>query len=317
MKNLYFVSFYFDKRKKSSVNLDNYEGRLDIYLSNCCVALLSAKKNNPSIDLALVTNLTEINKKYVDVLAKEKIAIICCPFDTFVFPDDFKWSAAFYKLCALDFILRTKGDKYSNVMYTDSDVFCQGSFNPIFEETESGKILLYDLCESTTNSLYRKFLKEIDLFELNISFPVHFGGEFFASNMKNTHVFLEKCHELYQKVVDKKLSFDTGDEILISTSANLLPNVKNAGAFIYRFWTDSFRVTTTRYMFNPVTILHCPDQKERGLRRLFNYYAKHDSFPKTKRIHSILKVNKVSLKTKIIRLSSLFIKKYRITNYSE
>lgn len=315
MKNLYFVSFFYDENKQTSVNIEKKEDRLDIYLSNCCTALLSAKINNPDIDVAIVTNLLHIEKKYLDLLNEAKIEVIICPFDSFVFPDSFKWSAAFYKLCALEFICNKFNNVYDNIMYSDSDVFCQLPFFPIWEECSEDKILLFDLCESSSNSLYNKFCDEISF--LNLKYPVHYGGEFYASSTKNAIIFVEECRKFYDILINNNVVFTTGDEIIISSVGNTNPKIKNAGAFVFRFWTDSFRISTTRFLYNPVQILHCPDQKERGLRKLFRYYVHHKRFPKRKRVHSILKLNKDSLKTKIIRFLAIFFDKYKIANYYE
>lgn len=315
MKNLYFVSFYYDEKKQTSVNINKPKERLSVYLSNCCTALLSAKNHNPNVDVALITNLTFIEERYQNILNEAGIKILTCPFDSFLFPDSFKWSAAFYKLCALAFVLKTIGVNYDNIMYTDSDVFCQLPFSSIWNECAEDKILLYDLCESSSNSLYKRFCEEMKFVGLNS--PIHYGGEFYASSVKNAKFFIERCLFFYDLLIRNKTTFASGDELIVSAAGNTISNTKNAGAFVFRFWTDSFRISTTRYLFNPVIVLHCPDQKERGLKKLFEYYLRHGRFPKTKKVHSVLNLSHVSLKTKIIRFLSIFLKKYKIRSYFE
>ena len=99
MKNLFFVPFAFDKNKKTGVNVG--KNSLSIYLKNLCVSLISAKKTTPNIDVALVSNI-EIPTEYEKLLLENDVLIFIEPFDSFVFPDDYLWSLAFYKLCALE-----------------------------------------------------------------------------------------------------------------------------------------------------------------------------------------------------------------------
>lgn len=317
MNNLYFVPFYYDEKKSTSVNLDKIKKRLTTYLMNCCVALLSARVQNPNVDIFLVTNLEKIDYKFSSLLNSYNIKIVCCKYNSFVFPDNFKWSAAFYKLCALKFIIDNYGNLYSNILYTDSDVFCQRSFQTIWEECQKDKILLFDLAESSNNSLYKKFCLEFMSVTGKDNLPIHYGGEFFAANINNARSFLGKLFIFYHTIVEKNIIFDSGDELILSLAADNNLHVKNASPFIFRYWTDSFRIISTRYLFNPLVFLHCPDQKERGFIFLFKFYFKNKKFPKFRKIYSILKLSHSSFKTKIINLSSIFLKKYRISHLDE
>ena len=102
--NLIAVPFAYDEKKNSGINFRNKSGgtwKLNIYLKNACVALVSAKRNNPSSEVALITNIEDIPEEYTQVLRNNNVCIIKVEFDQFVFPNDYKWSLAFYKLCAL------------------------------------------------------------------------------------------------------------------------------------------------------------------------------------------------------------------------
>ena len=315
MKNLYFVPFFFKENVNSGVNFERKSNKKEIYLKNCCVSLISARLLNPQDDVALVTNI-EVGNTYLNLLEKNNIKIFVINYDCFTFPNTFKWSAAFFKLCALKYVVDNFKHTYLNIMYTDSDVFCQQSFGNIWDECSCGKLLLFDLCESKNNSLYRTFCKEVLAVDNGLVGISHFGGEFFASNIENASIFIDKCMSIYTTIIKNNIIFSSGDELILSISGYLL-NAKNAGAYIYRFWTDSFRISTTRYLYNPVVFLHCPDQKERGFCKLFKHVNKYNKFPKNKKVYSILKLNRISLKTFIIRFLSLFIKKYRIKSYNE
>ena len=69
---------------KGGVNVDN-NNRLNIYMKNCCVSLLSAKNYNLNSDIALVTNI-EVPAKYEKILTDNNILIIKAEFTYFKFP---------------------------------------------------------------------------------------------------------------------------------------------------------------------------------------------------------------------------------------
>lgn len=113
---------------KGGVNVDN-NNRLNIYMKNCCVSLLSAKNYNLNSDIALVTNI-EVPAKYEKILTDNNILIIKAEFTYFKFPEDYKWGLAFYKLCALKHVVENYNYEYYS--YLDSDVYIQASFDNIW-----------------------------------------------------------------------------------------------------------------------------------------------------------------------------------------
>lgn len=71
-----------------------------------------------------------------------------------------------------------------------------------------------------------------------------------------------------------------GDEFILSLAAGCLKGlVKNAGAYVGRFWTGTFRLLSTSYAYNPVTVLHVPAEKEYGMLRLFSRYVRRGHLP--------------------------------------
>lgn len=91
--------------------------------------MISAKKETPDIDVALVTN-TQTPTKYEKLLLENDVLIYNEPFDSFVFDNNYLWCLAFYKLCALEKMV-IKYD-YDNYIYTDTDVFVQKSLSKVF-----------------------------------------------------------------------------------------------------------------------------------------------------------------------------------------
>lgn len=115
--------------------------RFDIYMKNSCVALLSAKHYNAESDVALVTNI-DVPDKYKSLLQKNDIIIINVEFDSFCFQDNYKWGLAFYKLCALKYVVENYD--YDFISYLDADVYIQSNFENIWKECTQN-ILLYDI----------------------------------------------------------------------------------------------------------------------------------------------------------------------------
>ena len=281
MKNLFFVPFAFDKNKKTGVNVG--KNSLSIYLKNLCVSLISAKKTTPNIDVALVSNI-EIPTEYEKLLLENDILIFIEPFDSFVFPDDYLWSLAFYKLCALEKMV-AKYD-YDNYIYTDADVFVQKSLDKVFLELEDN-ILLYDINHGLFVKDYEIIIDEFKEFGID-SYITHYGGEFFGASRTNAMMFIRQCKLVFDEMHQKNFSTTKGDEFITSIVAyKMKQHIKNAGAYIYRFWTGSFYLVSTCYKYNEITILHLPAEKQNGMLKLYDYFLKNQAFPSKEKIHKI------------------------------
>lgn len=280
---------------RGGVNIGN-ENRFNVYMKNCCVALLSAKKYNNDSDVALVTN-TNIPNEYEKILAQNQISVIHVDFDTFKFSEDYKWGLAFYKLCALKYIVDNYD--YDYISYVDSDVYIQQSFDSVFKECEHS-ILLYDINHGLQVKDYRLFLKDYYTFSGSEKTITHYGGEFFAASRENAKIFIQTCYEIYLKMLEKDFSTDFGDEFIISQAADKHRSLtKNAGAYIFRFWTGDFRLVSTCYKYNPITVIHVPDEKNSGMLKLYDYYTKTGKLPSIQKVHSFLNLKHIKFKTAI------------------
>ena len=72
MSNLIIIPFAYKQGASTGVNIKRQSASLDIYLKNCCVALISAMKNSgPDTDCALVTNI-QIPNKYAEILVNNE-----------------------------------------------------------------------------------------------------------------------------------------------------------------------------------------------------------------------------------------------------
>lgn len=280
---LLFVPFAYDASKNTSANISKSTA-FETYCKNLCVSLVSLKRENPNCDVALVTNCT-IPFEYENILKNNTIHIYNEPFNEFIYPDNFTWSLAFYKLCALNAM--TKHDNYTYYCYVDADVIANLPLDSVWEECNQ-HIMLYDINHGLNVSHYNRFIDEVFVFTGEKRYITHYGGEFFAGNKIDALEFVETCKTIYNKTIRENITFNTGDEFIVSIAADQLKHkVKNAGAYIFRFWTGVFRLVSTCYKFNSVLILHLPSEKQQGIARIFDKYIVKGKYPSKKQIYRI------------------------------
>ena len=288
--NIIFVPFAYAKQKQTGTNISQKEKSLEIYLKNASVALISARAQNPNCTVAFVTNLQieQIDHTYLDLFQKNSIDVLHVPFDEFLVGDNCRWGLAFYKLCALSHLLELE---YQSYCWLDADVWVQGSFDSIWEEAKHS-ILLYDINHGLNTKSYKVLCDEVQAFTGKESYITHFGGEFFAGNHENTKVFIERAKEVFAEMQAKSFETSKGDEFITSIVASNMPRyIKNAGAYIFRFWTSTFRLVSTCYTHNKVLVLHVPDEKEIGMLKLFDCYIEKNKMPKEKQVWRLLGIS--------------------------
>lgn len=291
--NIIMVPYANDKFMCGGVNVDEKK-RFDIYMKNCCVALLSAKKHNIDVDVALVTNI-EVPAEYRTILENNNILIINVEFETFRFPNDYKWGLAFYKLCALKYVVENYD--YEFYAYLDADVYIQSDFNLIWKECEQN-ILLYDINHGLQVRDYKMFLEDVNKFTKSDKMITQYGGEFFAASRVAATQFITECYEIFNKMQTEKFYTRFGDEFILSLVAyKNRDKVKNAGAYIFRFWTGSFRLVSTSYMFNPIAVIHVPDEKNCGIIKIYKYFTNKKKLPCIDRVYSTLHLKRRRIKT--------------------
>ena len=126
--NLIFTAFATLEgyREGSNANLGS-----EVFYRCIVVSLVSAKQKNQNCDAALVTN-TAVPEPYAAQLSQAGIRVIACPFDNYRFEADLDWSLAYYKLCAMQYLLET--EHYENYLMLDSDTFTQRGYQDIWRE---------------------------------------------------------------------------------------------------------------------------------------------------------------------------------------
>lgn len=299
MKNIICVPFAFEQGYNSGVNLKK-NNKIEIYLKNATVALVSAKWKNPECDVIFATNISTSNipVEYVEIMDKVGVEIIKVEFDNYKFAFDYKWSLAFYKLCVLKKFIQMG---FQNCCYMDTDVYVQGSFDSIWIECKH-RILLYDINHGLEVEEYRKIINEINTFNKNDCLVTHYGGEFFAANYKYAVIFEKQMDMIYKEMIERNFITTKGDEFIVSIAADRCKElIKNASPYIYRFWTGaSFRLTSTCYQYNPVLILHMPAEKEKGIIKLYDKYISQYKKPKDSNVWTICRLKHMKMVEVII-----------------
>ena len=293
-KGIVMIPYAYVKDFNVGINIGHKNNSLDIYMKNCCVASMSARQHcGPNTDVAVVTNI-EIASPYKELLWQNGVQTIVFPFDEFCFEKGYKWSLAFYKLCALSKAVHNL--EYDYYAYLDTDVYVQSCFDSIWNECDYN-IQMYDINHSLDNANYRRLLAEIAEFTQQQSGGItHYGGEFFAANAVDAKMFVEECQHVYSEMLNKGFVTSQGDEFITTIAAHHIKNkVKNAGPYVYRFWTGAFRSVSTKYKVDPVVVLHCPAEKEGGILKLYDRFYSRKQKPSNKVVYNVLHLQHPSL----------------------
>lgn len=283
----------------TGVSIQNLNKQLDTYMKNVCVAAASAVRNAGSnVDVIVVSNI-ELPEPYSSLLRDFGVKYEFCPFDKFNFGERtsegkvVSWQLAFFKLCALAHCL--KHFDYSHICFMDTDVFVQRSFEAIWREADKS-IMLYDICEPAGGYM----VKEMQGFLQTDECLTHFGGEFFAASSESAKEFITECENVFNEMKVDGFITKSGDEFITSIAAyRLKQKVKNAGAYIRRYWTGSYRMICDDFKYNNIAILHMPAEKEQGFITLYNKYVSKGILPEKKQVWRMCHLNKPSLRVRI------------------
>lgn len=276
-RNIIAVPFAFDEKMNTGANIQK-ETAFKAYLQGICVAAASAKAHNPQCTVAVITNLSEdmIPKEYREALRLHGVEIIIKPYDRFRFPADYKWSLAFYKICALSYLIETN---YDNICYFDADVFVQGSLDNAWKDS-SNNLLLFDT-KHGKKPVEDPFAKEIkDFLKVdNTDGFKHYGGEFFMANNADAKQFVAYAQDVYKRMIDSGFRTVRGDEFILCLAGKQMEErIQYAGDYIRRYWTSyNYRMINDTY--KTVAILHLPDEKMFGLPYLYEKYIKSGQMP--------------------------------------
>ena len=172
----------------------------------------------------------------------------------------------------------------------------------------SRKIMMYDICHGLQIEDYRNFIKETSAFLGHDTLGLtHYGGEFFAANRENTLSFIDECLKIYNRMISISFNAKSGDEFISSLAADCLSEkVRNAGAYVYRFWTRRFHLMSTNYQYNSVIVLHVPQEKDYGMKKIFDNYVAKGTLPSRKKVWRLLHLSRTDWKIALyLKLQSL------------
>ena len=158
MQNLIFGAFAALEgyREGDAANL----GRA-VYDRCTVVALCSAKLANPACTVALVTNAPP-QEPYRSQLTNAGIEIWDCPFTSYRVPADTNWALAYYKLCAMEWVLANKD--FANAAMLDLDTYTQHPLDDLWRECGEA-VLMYQVPHAASQGMTAAIGKAYDAVE--------------------------------------------------------------------------------------------------------------------------------------------------------
>lgn len=288
MENLIFGAF---------ATLDGYRegdasnlGRT-VYDRCTVVALCSAKAQNPACTVALLTN-APVPEPFRSHLTQGGVEIWDCPFTTYRVPADTNWALAYYKLCAMAWVLENRD--FARAAMLDLDTFTQRPLDDLWRECDEA-VLLYQVPHAASQTMTAAISHCFDAVEPDGA-PhalTHFGGELVAGSRARLTDFMSLCRDYFKELQAKGITPREGDEAVWCGAAyrSLLAGkpVRAANAYIFRYWLGGhFYYVSTNYTLDPVCILHLPGAaKDRQLKLIYNGYVRRGVFPPLNKIYRL------------------------------
>lgn len=281
MKRLIYNVFYSKEGQTKAPNIHNSRlSTYNMYIRNSFVSLCSAKEKNPGCSVILFTNC-KLPEQYSELFDKNNIDIVLIPFDEYQMPDFFKWGYAFYKLCVLKHIVLEM--EYDCILGLDTDTVVTGSLELLWEEMlKTNSVMLYNLHRKLDHPVMKAINRDYGKLFGKHKIIQQFGGEFVAGGGKCLQDFIGRVDEVYYKVKDdnfKMIDSDSGDEAFLSMAAANFNAIRDANAYIGRFWTGRFYLVSTSWKYDPVDILHLPAEKSYGMLDIYDYFKNHNRMP--------------------------------------
>lgn len=313
MKNLVFFAYAYDDSMQGSPNVKrDLTKSKELYMKNITVAAISARMNLPAdtTDVAILTNVP-LDEPYSQIIAGHGIDVHIEPFDEFNFGPNYRWGLAFYKLCALK---KTLNYDYDNYLLLDTDTYTFSDFSDIWQQTKD-YLMLYDIGHRPTVPNCQKFYTQAYDFAGIDKQITKYGGEFIAGDKKILKIFISESENVFEQLKNKKFATTCGDEFIINIVADRMrANIKNAAGYICRYWTspDFYRVSNN-HIFDPISILHVPAEKEYGIPVIYNYLQKRNALPLPSSAFKILSLPRYPSKTRLlfVKIKRLLMRKFR------
>lgn len=272
-----------DKRVPNIKN-KNEKNYFETYLKNAFVSLKTARLTNPDVDIVLIINF-ELSDTWIKRFKINNIIVEKIEFKNYLVKNADKWSGAYFKLEALEYIVSK--NIYSKILLVDTDTIFVKNINDIWNECDK-YLLLYNPHYNYSEVdmiISRKIYNIINKAESNY---IHYGGEFVCGTNDNIKKFLKRCRTVvnHMNLIEKNIE-DLGDEQIISIAADMGEiDIKESNAYISRIW-NTIRVREVPGNYRKLYILHVPSEKELGMIKLYNLLIKNKEV-KLKKIYRIL-----------------------------
>lgn len=255
------------------------------------VALCSAKAQNPACTVALVTNAPP-PQPFLRRLTEAGVEIWDCPFASYRVPADTNWALAYYKLCAMEWVLANRD--FARAAMLDLDTYTQYPLDDLWRETQEA-VLLYQVPHAASQGMAQAISHSYDaVFPQSAPHVLtHFGGELVAGSKVRLQKFMARCRAYFAALQAAGVTPKEGDEAVWCGAAyqslQAGEPVRAANAYIFRYWLGGrFYFVSTNYVLDPVCILHLPGAaKDRQLKLLYRYYAREGRFPPAAKVHRL------------------------------
>lgn len=286
--NAIFESLAFLEGYKSSYE-DEAKNNKSLYLMNAVISLISYKRNNGDDDVFFLTNF-ELPQDVLSVLLKEQIKSVVISFDDFIFEGNIRYSLAYFKLCAWQYMV--KNYHYEKYLLVDCDTYCCSSLNLVWKEADF-HIMALEMAYNLDNEKKYVYSEYAQLYNKKTQFS-YYGSEFICANGQFAYQLITKCKEIYLLMINKNIRSKAGDEFIWNVAYEnfFRGDVKNSHAYVMRVFT--MRPYIIRTDFDLMVVLHCPLEKETGFLKLYNHYIKTKKLYSLKNIYRVFGLKKIN-----------------------
>ena len=294
------ICFYGDM-----VKAPNLVGGVEAYFKQSVISLVSAQRLNRDCDMMVLVS-DEVPQKWKEIFEYYNIRIERVPFENYRMPQKFKWEYAFYKLCALEYMVnRTEYDFYIGV---DTDVFFTDHLDILWKECKYDTPVLLPLSFlslSDRENVIEDYRKLTGI-EKNITL---IGGEFIAGSREALRKLAEKNTWFYNKIKESNfdISKELGDEAILSMSCAQM-EYASAEPYIKRYWTRTYY--RADFSWKSTAMWHLPAEKNYGFLLLYRRLTKKGVLPSKEKAAKLFNLPR----TQKYNFSMIMYYMYRITH---
>jgi hypothetical protein len=258
-----------------------------IYLKNCIVFFITARKFNPTANLLLFTN-TELPEKldglnFRQMIDQLGVTVVRVNFDYKTPPGYYgAWRNQFFEFSIFQKMLGLSKNEHDLFMLTDSDCVITGDLAPVWEKARSG-CLTYDMGyaeQYSINGLSRAEMKTVYGQLLNKKLehpPKYYGGEFFLANIASIKLIVDDFVQLWPVLLQRhqrgELKFNEEAHTLSYLFYKNGLEDQTANEFVKRLWTQPFIFRNVEEKDQDLLVWHMPHEKKYGILRLFKRLA--------------------------------------------